>query len=243
MIKAVVYKYTCKKSKKVYIGETINESRRRKEFFNLKLEYAGDKIYNARLKYPPKEGWWDYTVLESKEFSDKISAKLWASEREKHYIKHYDSVKGGYNISEGGKGCYSGKKIPKKEKDKTLVSLKQGSNKLIKIFDISKEYAELALTFLRVDKPSRIHDWECKRTESILHATWSRFGDISEVRDINWIKTVIDVYKYESLNLEEFETIREFIISLSDSSRSKIVELIQSGCYCDLRDLVISKFK
>ena len=48
-MKGIIYKYTSP-SNKVYIGQTLNEERRRKEFLNLKKQYGGLKINNARKK-------------------------------------------------------------------------------------------------------------------------------------------------------------------------------------------------
>lgn len=45
----IIYKYTSL-SGKVYIGQTVNERKRRKKFLNLNKDYAGLKINNARYK-------------------------------------------------------------------------------------------------------------------------------------------------------------------------------------------------
>ena len=53
MIKGIIYKYTSP-SGKVYIGQTINEYKRRNTFLNLNLKYGGAKVENARKKYLPE---------------------------------------------------------------------------------------------------------------------------------------------------------------------------------------------
>lgn len=57
----IIYKYTSP-SGKVYIGQTIDEKKRRKEFRNLNIKYAGRKINHARKKYGPEN--FEYEVLE-----------------------------------------------------------------------------------------------------------------------------------------------------------------------------------
>ena len=46
----IIYKWTSP-SGKSYIGQTINQRRRYKDFFRLTKSYAGFKIDNARKKY------------------------------------------------------------------------------------------------------------------------------------------------------------------------------------------------
>ena len=48
----IIYKYTSP-SGKVYIGQTTDEKRRIKTFFNLNKSYGGEKIDNARKKHGP----------------------------------------------------------------------------------------------------------------------------------------------------------------------------------------------
>lgn len=98
-MKGVIYKYTSP-SGKVYIGQTLNEERRRKEFLNPQKTYGGQKIQYARGKYKPEN--FDYCILFEKEYDDVSIATKELNELEISYIKEYDSVKNGYNISIGG---------------------------------------------------------------------------------------------------------------------------------------------
>ena len=98
MIKGIVYKYTSP-SGKVYIGQTLNEERRRKEFLNLKKQYGGLKINNARKKYKPEN--FKYEILFENEYDTIENANKELNEKEEYYIKQYDSINNGYNISIG----------------------------------------------------------------------------------------------------------------------------------------------
>ena len=98
-MKGIIYKYTSP-SNKVYIGQTLNEERRRKEFLNLKKQYGGLKIYNARKKYKPEN--FKYEILFEKEYSDIEIANNELNILEEKYIKEYDSINNGYNTTLGG---------------------------------------------------------------------------------------------------------------------------------------------
>ena len=63
-IKGVIYKYESP-NKKVYIGQTINEKRRKSEFLQVNQKYGGLKINNARKKYGPEN--FQYEILFQKE--------------------------------------------------------------------------------------------------------------------------------------------------------------------------------
>ena len=95
----IIYKYTSP-SGKVYIGQTIDEKKRRKEFRNLNIKYAGRKINHARKKYGPEN--FEYEVLERYKFRVMERARKKLNEREKYYIELYDSYRHGYNSDTGG---------------------------------------------------------------------------------------------------------------------------------------------
>lgn len=98
-MKGIIYKYTSP-SGKVYIGQTLNEKRRRKEFLNLNNKYGGSKIDFARQKYKTEN--FIYEILFSSDFDTVEEANIKLNEMEIYYIELYDSVKNGYNISLGG---------------------------------------------------------------------------------------------------------------------------------------------
>ena len=56
-----IYKITNRLNNKIYIGQTINEQKRRNTFLNINLRYGGLKIDNARKKYLPEN--FSYEVI------------------------------------------------------------------------------------------------------------------------------------------------------------------------------------
>ncbi len=99
MIKGIVYKYTSP-SGKMYIGQTINEGKRRATFINLNLKYGGSKIDNARKKHLPEN--FQYEVLYENWFEDAINSINALDEKEKYFISFFDTYETGYNSTLGG---------------------------------------------------------------------------------------------------------------------------------------------
>ena len=103
IMKGIIYKWTCNLSGKSYIGQTVNEKRREKDFLT-EGTYAGDKIDNARKKYGLSQDVWTKEVLkrlwckDGKEDSLRERLNYW----ERYYIELYDTVKNGYNTTNGG---------------------------------------------------------------------------------------------------------------------------------------------
>lgn len=95
----IIYKYTSP-SGKVYIGQTMNERKRRSDFLCSTIRYSGPKIENARKKYGPEN--FQYEVLFRVESYGKEEIRSILNEKEKEYIQLFDSVNNGYNIDEGG---------------------------------------------------------------------------------------------------------------------------------------------
>lgn len=114
MIRGIIYKYTSP-SGKVYIGQTINEQKRRNTFYNLNLSYGGDKIDNARHKHKPEN--FQYEILSSKEYLTKEDAKQDLDYLEIYYIDSYDSYRNGYNSAIGG-GTTTGYKFTDEQRQR-----------------------------------------------------------------------------------------------------------------------------
>ncbi len=98
-MKGIIYKYTSP-SGKIYIGQTIDEDKRRSDFLNINVRYSGPKIEAARRKYGPENFAYKVIFSVTSEIKDEIRNIL--NEKEKEYIKLFDSVNNGYNIDEGG---------------------------------------------------------------------------------------------------------------------------------------------
>lgn len=99
MNKGIIYLYTSPSGRK-YVGQTINEKKRRSRFLNINDSYGGVKIDRARQKYKPEN--FTYEVLETYYNEDKEVLKDILNKRETYNIKLYDTLVNGYNCDEGG---------------------------------------------------------------------------------------------------------------------------------------------
>lgn len=101
MIRGIIYKYTSP-SNKVYIGQTINEKDRRRKFLNKEnVSYSGPKINRAIEKYGAENFKYEIIFVIESYNKDEIIKIL--NEKEKYFIKLFDSIDNGYNLSEGGR--------------------------------------------------------------------------------------------------------------------------------------------
>lgn len=150
-VEGIIYKYTSP-SGKSYIGQTMNESRRKKEFFN-SFNYAGDKIENARKKYGASN--FLYEVLYRTENSDIKLLTEELNQMEIYYIGYYDTVNNGYNTSIGGQSS-NGVLLNEEVKQKMIKSLKDYYKNHPNPFKGHKHTEETKekLRMLRLGKPS-----------------------------------------------------------------------------------------
>lgn len=95
----VIYKYTSP-SGKHYIGQTIDEQKRRADFLNENQAYAGDKINKAREKYGAINFSYEILAKFSAESIEEVCDLLDFAEQ--YYIEKFDSFHSGYNLTEGG---------------------------------------------------------------------------------------------------------------------------------------------
>lgn len=122
MIEGVIYRYKSP-SGKYYIGQTIDEYSRRKNFLSIKRRYGGLKIDNARIKYGPEN--FEYTVLMKVTGDDFTEISNYLNILEIGFIRMYDSYKNGYNSTEGGDiPPMKGKIMSEDQKTKISKSLK-----------------------------------------------------------------------------------------------------------------------
>lgn len=102
-MRGIVYKYTNIHNNKVYIGQTINELKRRESWFNLNAPYAGNYINRAREKYGLES--FKYEILFEIETDDEVILRDILDDIESKYISLYRAKdsKYGYNLTNGGK--------------------------------------------------------------------------------------------------------------------------------------------
>lgn len=86
-----------------YVGQTCDPAKRNSDFLNLRVNYSGKKIENARKKYGPEN--FGYEVLETITCNsdEELASRL--NEREIYWIAQFDSFNKGYNNSIGGGGA------------------------------------------------------------------------------------------------------------------------------------------
>lgn len=97
----IIYKYTDPKGMS-YIGQTLDECRRQKEFMDLNISYSGKKINEGRLKYGPEN--FKYEILEKCKYETLEEALVDLNNKESYYIGKYDTYENGYNMTLGGEG-------------------------------------------------------------------------------------------------------------------------------------------
>lgn len=105
LITGVIYCYTNKINSKKYIGQTKNETERRRLFKCISKNYSGLKFNNARIKYGTSENW-TYKVLSRKQYVNEEDASFDLDLLEMFYIDKFDSFNNGYNLTYGGDGSF-----------------------------------------------------------------------------------------------------------------------------------------
>lgn len=105
--RGVVYMYTYngneKEHGKSYVGETMNDKARKRNWKKLDDKYANDKLNEAKRRLGTK----DWTYLELEVITDcydldELKVKLFSLEG--RYIDKYDTIINGYNVSKCGTG-------------------------------------------------------------------------------------------------------------------------------------------
>lgn len=101
MITGIIYMYISP-SGKLYIGQTVNERKRRLMWFSIKRPYTkwSSKIDNARAKYGPEN--FRYIILHKGLYNNIEDAKSELNNLEILHIREYDSFHNGYNSTIGG---------------------------------------------------------------------------------------------------------------------------------------------
>ena len=104
LLSGVIYRYTLKTPGidcgKVYIGHTMHEHQRKRQWNNLhNSRYGGDKIQNARAKYGVKD--WNYDVLEALTAATEEDLRAKLRQRETYWITKEFADTNGFNSCKG----------------------------------------------------------------------------------------------------------------------------------------------
>lgn len=127
-MRGIIYKYTCKTTGKVYIGQTINESKRKSAHKRMQTDWHSH-FYNAIARYGYED--FEYKILYEVISEIPYYIKQVLDLMETYYIKVYQSTNPqfGYNIAAGGGGTI-GVHLSEEHKRKISQALKSKHLKL-----------------------------------------------------------------------------------------------------------------
>lgn len=100
MITGIIYKYVSP-SNKIYIGQTTNEDKRKREHYNCAMNNTDNMIFHKAIR---KYGWnnFTYEVIFNEEFDSLEKCQNKLNEMEQYFIAKYNSYNNGYNSTLGG---------------------------------------------------------------------------------------------------------------------------------------------
>ena len=107
MIQGIIYMFTNKINGKMYIGQTIDETRRiRRHLYAANhpdsTKNEGQPFVHALREFGFDN--FDYAILERVLAKNLNELRKILDEKERYYIELYDSINNGYNITKGGRG-------------------------------------------------------------------------------------------------------------------------------------------
>lgn len=131
-----------------YIGSSSNEYFRRALWNSSKTKkYAGDKVNGARKRFGIAS--FKYEVLATIQCSDPQELKIQLEKEEAKFIRQYNSIEKGYNMSEGGQGKKGMKltdEVKKKISDSHFKIPMRVFNSLTKETKIYRSMSEVSRT-------------------------------------------------------------------------------------------------
>ena len=131
----VIYKYTSP-SNKIYIGQTLDEKIRKRRHRTITIK-SSTKFGNALKKYGFIN--FKYEVLFRSEWTDDIlNLQIILNNLEIKYIKEFNSLEEGYNLTSGGDGIKSFKHSDETKKKISNTSLNMSDETKLKISESSK---------------------------------------------------------------------------------------------------------
>lgn len=149
-----IYKITNKKTGKSYIGQSSNIERRRREHFEWNL--ASEQYIDILIKDLGAENF-TFEVLEE-------CSKEQLTEREKYYIKFYNTFYDGYNKTKGGQEIYHGN--PKLTRE-DVVNIRIAYRNLEHRKEIYKLYSD------KISFSGFCHVWDGSRWKEIMPEVYS----------------------------------------------------------------------
>lgn len=118
-MKGIIYKATNISNGKIYIGQTIKSLSARRRAH----ESGGNCFFQKAIKKYGKDNF-QWEIIATVENDDKIQFKILLDATEQQMIEEFDTLKNGYNLTEGGGGVV-GYTFSKEQKAK-LSTIKKG---------------------------------------------------------------------------------------------------------------------
>lgn len=185
-----IYKITNNITKESYIGQSINIKKRFAEHKKAKDDYA---IHRAIRKYG--ENNFSYEIIEE-------CKKEELFEKEKYWIKYYNTYSNGYNETEGGEGVTKANRIKINQYSLNGKYLKTFDSITDAIIELGKEYSGSQISLV------------CKgKRKSAYNFQWRYKKDFPDKEDIEPIqvvdKTRKEIYQYDKNNnfIKSYENI------------------------------------
>ena len=193
----IIYKITCSKNGKVYIGQTTETIEQRLER-HFKMAFAEEKPKIKFQRAIKKYGKENFIIEEI----DRAFSKEELDEKEKSWIAKYNSVKSGYNTALGGEGgnTYAGISEERMDEIKQKISLansgrNNGNSDQIKAFSVkqNKEFffntLDECLQFLGIKNHGVVSDRARKKITTLWRHEWKfafeneDYGEFTDAED------------------------------------------------------------
>lgn len=177
----VIYCYINKINGKKYIGQTIEESKRRYRFKTCK-RYGGIKIDNARKKYGTSDNW-EYKVLSKKQYLNEEDASFDLDLLETYYISKNQSYNNGYNSTYGADSV-RGMIVSEETKQKIRLATMGENNPFYGKHhtEETKEKLRLANTGKHPSEEARKKMSEQRKGRKVSEETRKKISDVRKLR-------------------------------------------------------------
>ena len=150
-----IYKITNLINGRVYIGQSINIERRKKEHLN-NNNYNTSEIDKA-IKNEGKDNF-SFEIIEE-------CKKEELNEREKYWIDYYDSFNKGYNKTKGGQNEYCGRR---KLEVEDIIEIRKAYNNKQSWFEVYEKYKD------KISIDGFKHIWQGNRWKDIMPEVYTQ---------------------------------------------------------------------